>query len=154
MGLFSMSGKKKKGYYGGSSSYGKPGLGGLGGMMGMFGSFSSSVRKRQMYQQQMAQQQAAIHQNPVVQQTPQAAPAAAISAQASSGSIACPACGASVPAGSKFCLECGNKNRRRFLRRVRCRVASRCEILSRMRNPARMTKRLPYAFSLEARNLD
>ena len=49
MGLFSMSGKKKKGYYGGSSSYGKPGLGGLGGMMGMFGSFSSSARKRQMY---------------------------------------------------------------------------------------------------------
>ena len=39
MGLFSMSGKKKKGYYGGSSSYGKPGLGGLGGMMGIFGSF-------------------------------------------------------------------------------------------------------------------
>lgn len=109
MGLFSMSGKKKKGYYGGSSSYGKPGLGGLGGMMGMFGSFSSSARKRQMYQQQMAQQQAAIHQNPVVRQTPQAAPAAAVSAQASSGSIACPACGASVPAGSKFCLECGNK---------------------------------------------
>ena len=70
MGLFSMSGKKKKGYYGGSSSYGKPGLGGLGGMMGMFGSFSSSARKRQMYQQQTAQQQAAIHQNPVVQQTP------------------------------------------------------------------------------------
>ena len=29
MGLFSMSGKKKKGYYGGSSSYGKPGLGDL-----------------------------------------------------------------------------------------------------------------------------
>lgn len=29
MGLFSMSGKKKKGYYGGSSSYGKPGLGAL-----------------------------------------------------------------------------------------------------------------------------
>ena len=104
MGLFSMSGKKKKGYYGGSSSYGKPGLGGLGGMMGVFGSFSSSARKRQMYQQQ-----AAIHQNPVVRQTPQAAPAAAVSAQASSGSIACPACGASVPAGSKFCLECGNK---------------------------------------------
>lgn len=98
MGLFSMSGKKKKNYYGGSGSYGKPGFGGFGGMMGMFGSFSSSARKRQMRQQQMMSQP--------VSQSPFVPP---VSKGAVGAKTRCPQCGASVPAGSKFCLECGSK---------------------------------------------
>ncbi|MDO4443542.1 MAG: zinc ribbon domain-containing protein [Slackia sp.] len=101
MGLFSfsMSNRKKHGAYGGSGYYGAPKQG-LGGMMKMFASsMSSSARKRMAYQQtgyrpHPAQQAPVMHARPV--------------AQAGSASR-CPRCAAQIPAGSKFCLECGQK---------------------------------------------
>lgn len=95
MGLFSfsMSKRKKHGAYGGSGYYGAPKQG-FGGLMGVFsGSMSSSARKRMAYRQP-------VHPHPA-QQAPMmhARPVAPVSA--------CTRCGAQIPAGSKFCLECG-----------------------------------------------
>lgn len=114
MGLFSFSasGRKKRGAYGGSGYYGNAGMGGFGGMLGMFGgSLSSSARRRAAYQQQMAQQVAAQQAplaTPIAPVQPNVAPPAAAPAQQAVG-MSCPHCGAQVPAGSKFCLECGQK---------------------------------------------
>ncbi|WP_302392046.1 zinc ribbon domain-containing protein [Eggerthella sinensis] len=94
MGLFSMSGRKKHRTDQGSGYYQQQGfMGKLGGFMG---SFSSSDRKRYAHQQGYAQQPA------------QAIPSQRQAAPAATG-IGCPKCGAQVPAGSKFCLECGEK---------------------------------------------
>lgn len=95
MGMFSFGSSKKKRKYGqgGSAQYQQRGfLSGLG-----FGSFSSSARRRQPYPQQG-------YAKPPVQAVPQAAPAAAAPAGA-----ACAQCGAALPAGAKFCLNCGAK---------------------------------------------
>ncbi len=99
MGLFSfsMSKRKKHGAYGGSGYYGAPKQG-FGGLMGMFsGSMSSSARKRMAYRRPVAdpysaQQAPTMHARPV-------APGATCAT--------CTRCGARIPAGSKFCLECG-----------------------------------------------
>ena len=103
MGLFSMSGRKKRRTNQGSGYYQQQGfMGKLGGFMG---SFSSSDRKRygHGYHQQNAQ--------PIPGQA-QAAPQAqaqAPRAASAAGALSCPKCSAQVPAGSKFCLECGEK---------------------------------------------
>lgn len=103
MGLFSMSGRKKHRTNQGSGYYQQQGfMGKLGGFMG---SFSSSDRKRygQGYPQQGTQSFPGQ-----VQPAPQASARAPHSTQATS-SLSCPKCNAQMPAGSKFCLACGEK---------------------------------------------
>ena len=103
MGLFSMSGRKKHRTNQGSGYYQQQGfMGKLGGFMG---SFSSSDRKRygHGYPHQNAQPFPGQ-----VQAAPQAQ-AHAPRAASAAGSLSCPKCNAQVPAGSKFCLECGEK---------------------------------------------
>lgn len=129
MGMFSFSSKKKRRYgQGGSSQYQQKGF------MSGFGSFSSSDRRRAQYanqsgygqpmqpmQQHSGQKPA---QNPLqqimqqfsqqpVQQAPDAAHAAhqvpATTGVAQQPAIICASCNASIPAGSKFCLQCGTK---------------------------------------------
>lgn len=102
MGLFSMSGRKKHRTNQGSGYYQQQGFMGK---LGRFGSsFSSSDRKRygQGYSQQSAQP------FPVPGQPTPTQSQNARSAQMTGG-ITCPKCSAQVPAGSKFCLECGEK---------------------------------------------
>ena len=67
------------------------------------GSFSSSDRKRygHGYPQQAAQPFPGQVQAAPQTQTPHPS--------SSAGSLSCPKCSAQVPAGSKFCLECGEK---------------------------------------------
>ena len=103
MGLFSMSGRKKHRTNQGSGYYQPQGF--MGKLGGFVGSFSSSDRKRygHGYPQQNAQ--------PIPGQA-QAAPQAqaqAPRAASAAGALSCPKCSAQVPAGSKFCLECGEK---------------------------------------------
>ncbi|TNU90129.1 zinc-ribbon domain-containing protein [Eggerthella lenta] len=101
MGLFSMSGRKKRRTNQGSGYYQQQGfMGKLGGFMG---SFSSSDRKRygHGYPQQAAQPLPGQVQAAPQTQTPHPS--------SSAGSLSCPKCNAQVPAGSKFCLECGEK---------------------------------------------
>ena len=101
MGLFSMSGRKKRRTNQGSGYYQQQGfMGKLGGFMG---SFSSSDRKRygHGYPQQAAQPFPGQVQAAPQTQTPHPS--------SSAGSLSCPKCNAQVPAGSKFCLECGEK---------------------------------------------
>lgn len=96
MGMFSFGSSKKKRSYGqgGSAHYQQKGfLSGFG-----FGSFSSSARRRQAYPQQGYGQ-------PSVQPVPQAAPQTA----APAAGPTCAQCGAALPAGAKFCLNCGAK---------------------------------------------
>ena len=65
-----------------------------GGMAGMGVGMGAGAAMGQMFAQSMG--------NTVAPQQPAAAPAAA-------AGITCGACGAAIPAGSKFCPECGNK---------------------------------------------
>lgn len=128
MGMFSFSSKKKRRYgQGGSSQYQQKGFkSGFG-----FGSFSSSDRRRAQYanqggygqpmQQHSGQKPA---QNPLqqimqqfsqqpVQQAPDVNHAthqvSVPTGAPQQAAIVCASCNASIPAGSKFCLECGTK---------------------------------------------
>lgn len=106
MGMFSFSSKKKRKYgQGGSTQYQQKGfLSGLG-----FGSFSSSDRRKAAYRQQgygqhPAQVQAHQQPGPMGGMPTAVAPMAALAA-----GTACAQCGTAIPAGSKFCLQCGAK---------------------------------------------
>lgn len=116
MGLFSgFSGPsaRKKRHHGNGSGYYKQqsGMGGLfGGIMGSFGSGSSARRHRGGFgfgSLSSSKRRHAGYGTPYpAQQAP--AQAAPQTASANSGST-CPNCHAAVPAGAKFCLECGTK---------------------------------------------
>ena len=97
MGMFSFSSKKKRKYgQGGSAQYQQKGfLSGLG-----FGSFSSSDRRKAAYRQQgYGQHPVQAHQQP----GPMGGMPAAVAP------TTCAQCGTAIPAGSKFCLQCGAK---------------------------------------------
>lgn len=98
MGLFSFSSSdrlKRQGAYGGGAYYGAPKTA-IGAMMNLLrSSMSSSERKRMAYRQPAA---------------PYTRPVPTSLAQGSCASSAsCPRCGSAIPAGSKFCLACGQK---------------------------------------------
>ena len=86
MGLFSFSLSSSMHRYHG-------GYGGAYYRSGLFSSFSSSKRKLYGYDHGYGHGYGTPH------------PASVMGA----ASVACPKCGSSVPAGSKFCLQCGEK---------------------------------------------
>ena len=108
MGFFSgfSSGARKRHHHGnGSSHYQQGGFGNIGGMFGGFmGSSISSSKRRHMGGYGAPIPHPGGHVPTAAPQQAAPRPQAPVA-----GGATCPSCGASVPAGSKFCLECGTK---------------------------------------------
>ncbi|MFQ9179759.1 MAG: zinc ribbon domain-containing protein [Eggerthella lenta] len=100
MGLFSMSGRKKRRTNQGSGYYQQQGfMGKLGGFMGSFSSSGQALRPR------LSSAGRTALPRPGAGRAPDADAASLLGRRR----LSCPKCSAQVPAGSKFCLECGEK---------------------------------------------